>query len=282
MTKEEFLTSLNKKLVSAKVSKGERESSRAFYDEAISDRVESGLSEAMAIGQMGDTGDIVDRIVAEIPPVPRAIARADTGSKTLNIILLVILSPIWAPLALALACCVLAVYVSIWATVAALWACVVALLLCGPLGIVIFVLGIADQASVSGLWSLGAGMAACGLGIFAFFGTRRLTAQLMKLTARFARWVGHFFVKDDGAIETETETETETEAEAETESPLSSEEEADSRSITRKRFLVTAVMLVVAGIVCVLAAWVLSGYDLNNFQTITLGPIDIVSFSMDL
>ena len=120
MTKQEFLSELERAL--GKLPHAEVEQALAFYDEAISDRMEDGLSEAEALAGLGPVDEIAAQIAAETPPIPRAIARANTGSRTLNIVLLAVFSPIWIPVVLALAAAALAVYVAIWAVIAALWA----------------------------------------------------------------------------------------------------------------------------------------------------------------
>ena len=120
MTKQEFLSELERAL--GKLPHAEVEQALAFYDEAISDRMEDGLSEAEALAGLGPVDEIAAQIAADDPPIPRAIARANTGNRTLNIVLLAVFSPIWIPIVLALAAAALAVYVAIWAVIAALWA----------------------------------------------------------------------------------------------------------------------------------------------------------------
>ena len=120
MTRQEFLSELERAL--GKLPHAEVEQALAFYDEAVSDRMEDGLSEVEAVADLGLIDEIAAQITAETPPIPRAIARANTGSRTLNIVLLAVFSPIWVPVALALAAAALAVYVAIWAVIAALWA----------------------------------------------------------------------------------------------------------------------------------------------------------------
>ena len=93
MTKQEFLSELERAL--GKLPHAEVEQALAFYDEAISDRMEDGLSEAEAVAGLGPVDEIAAQIAAETPPIPRAIARANTGSRSLNIVLLAVFSPIW-------------------------------------------------------------------------------------------------------------------------------------------------------------------------------------------
>ena len=161
MNKTEFLDALRHAL--GKLPSYEVEQSIAFYAEMIDDRIEDGMSEQEAVAALGSVHAIAAQIVAETPPIPKAIAKANTGSRTLNIVLLAILSPIWVTLALAFACMVLAIYLAIWSVVVALWAVVLTL--------------------------------ASGLGLFAWFGVLAASKGLVNLTHSFARWVKGLFIK---------------------------------------------------------------------------------------
>ena len=70
MTKQEFLSELERAL--GKLPHAEVEQALAFYDEAISDRMEDGLSEAEAVADLGPIDEIAAQIAAETPPIPRA------------------------------------------------------------------------------------------------------------------------------------------------------------------------------------------------------------------
>ena len=74
MTKQEFLSELERAL--GKLPHAEVEQALAFYDDASSDRMEDGLSEAEAVAGLGPVDEIAAQIAAETPPIPRAIARA--------------------------------------------------------------------------------------------------------------------------------------------------------------------------------------------------------------
>ena len=59
----------------------------------IDDRIEDGMTEQQAVAALGPVGVIAAQIIAETPPIPKAIAKANTGSRTLNIVLLAVFSP---------------------------------------------------------------------------------------------------------------------------------------------------------------------------------------------
>ena len=187
MNKTEFTDALRRAL--GKLPSYEVEQSIAFYSEMIDDRVEDGMSEADAVAALGPVGAIADQIIAETPVIPKAIAKANTGSRTLNVVLLVVFSPIWVPVALALVMAALMVYLSIWMVIVALWATVVALLLCGPIGIVGLVWCLATGYPLTAAWLLGCGLAAAGTGLFALFGVLAASKGLVQLTHSFARWI---------------------------------------------------------------------------------------------
>ena len=182
MNKTEFLDALRHAL--GKLPSYEVEQSIAFYAEMIDDRIEDGMSEQEAVAALGSVHAIAAQIVAETPPIPKAIAKANTGSRTLNIVLLAILSPIWVTLALAFACMVLAIYLAIWSVVVALWAVVLTLLLCAPIGVFGLAWCAATGFPLSGIWVFGS-----------WFGVLAASKGLVNLTHSFARWVKGLFIK---------------------------------------------------------------------------------------
>ena len=193
MNKTEFLTALRHAL--GKLPSYEVEQSIAFYAEMIDDRIEDGMDEQDAVAALGPIDAIAAQIIAETPPVPKAIAKANTGNRTLNIVLLAVLSPIWVTLVLAFAATVLMVYLSIWMVVVSLWAVVVMLLLCGPIGLFGLAWCMAIGYPLSGVWMLGCGLAGAGLGLFSWFGVVAASKGLVNLTHSFARGVKSLFVK---------------------------------------------------------------------------------------
>lgn len=199
MNKTEFVDALRRSL--GKLPSYEVEQSIAFYAEMIDDRVEDGMSEQDAVAALGPVGAIAAQIIAETPAIPKAIAKANTGSRTLNIVLLAVFSPIWVPIVLALAAAAFMVYLSIWMVIVALWMTVAILLLCGPIGIVGFAWCLGTGYPLTAAYLLGCGLAAAGVGLFAWFGVLAASKGLFNLTRQFARWIKGLFVKRarDGA-----------------------------------------------------------------------------------
>ena len=196
MTKQEFLSELERAL--GKLPHAEVEQALAFYDEAISDRMEDGLSEAEALAGLGPVDEIAAQIAAETPPIPRAIARANTGSRTLNIVLLAVFSPIWIPVVLALAAAALAVYVAIWAVIAALWAVDAALVLMPFAGLAALASTLGGGMPLPGVFVFGLSLVSSGFGLVASFAVFWASKLLFRATRTFARWIASLFVRVSG------------------------------------------------------------------------------------
>lgn len=196
MTKQEFLSELERAL--GKLPHAEVEQARAIYDEAIRDRMEDGLSEAEAVADLGPIDEIAAQIAAETPPIPRAIARANTGSRTLNIVLIAVFSPIWVPVVLALAAAALAVYVAIWAVIAALWAADATLVLMPFAGLAALASTLGGGMPLPGVFVFGLSLVSSGFGLVASFAVFWASKLLFQATRIFARWIASLFVRVSG------------------------------------------------------------------------------------
>lgn len=109
--------------------------------------------------------------------------------------LLALFSPVWVPVAGALALAALCIYLAIWLIIAAMWMLVVILIGMGPLGLFVFANILARGFALSSFFALGLCLMACGAGLLATFGVMGVSKQLALLTRDFARWVRGLFVK---------------------------------------------------------------------------------------
>ena len=107
MNKIEFINLLNKKIQT--LPRKEKKERISFYSEMIDDYIEEGLSEEEAINKIGDINEIVKSINLEVN---------NENKKKYNvweIMLLIIGSPIWAPILLSILVVILAINVALWA-----------------------------------------------------------------------------------------------------------------------------------------------------------------------
>jgi uncharacterized membrane protein len=195
MNKAQFLGNLQAAL--SRLPQSEIEQSLAYYVEMIDDRIEEGMSEEDAVAQLGDIWTIANQIISETPFIPRTVAKAKTGSKTLNIVLLIVFSPLWVPLAIALSVTVLSIYLILWVIIFVLWSTVAALVLAGLAGLLSTIFFLIAGYPLSALLSVGGGLFCLGIGIFCYFGVLAASKGLFKLTRLFARKIRSLFVHEE-------------------------------------------------------------------------------------
>lgn len=131
MTRDEFLGRLGELL--ACLPAEQVEETKAFYAEAIADRMEDGMSEEEAVAAMGTPGEVAEATLDDLPAVPRAIARTRQRSTALLWVLTIVGSPVWVPLLAAFAAVAVTVYICIWVLALCVWIVAAAL---GGVGVV--------------------------------------------------------------------------------------------------------------------------------------------------
>ena len=183
MRKQEFLDELAARL--SNLPKDNLNERLDFYREMIEDRMEEGLSEEEAVAAAGS----IDRIVAQIasdrslPIIKEKVIVTGALSDKWKMALLVIGSPIWLSLIIALAAVgislvasvfavAVSLYATIWSLVITLCAVFVAFAASTPLGALLSVIYVANGDFVSSMAYLSAALVLAGLAIFAFLGIK--------------------------------------------------------------------------------------------------------------
>ena len=188
MNKAEFLQKLRAAL--SGLPQSDVEEKVEFYSEMIDDRMEDGLSEEEAVATVGSVEEIVREIVADIPlsKIAKEKIKPKRKMRAWEIILLILGSPIWLSLLIAVFAVILSAYACIWSAIAAFWSGFAALV-----GVCLggFVMGIWVMISGSfpvGLLLFGGGLLSGGLAVFAFFGCHAATKGVIFLTKRLVLW----------------------------------------------------------------------------------------------
>jgi uncharacterized membrane protein len=194
MNKAEFLNQLRKAL--GRLPHYEVEQSIAFYSEMIDDRVEDGMGEQAAVSSLGSIDEIASHIMSEMPIVPKTIAKANTGSKTLNIVLLVVFSPVWIPIALALIAVAFSIWLTLWILIFSLWLVVFSLVVAGIVAVIGAIVLLIQAHPLTALLSLGSGFICVGIGLFSYFGVLAASKGLFELTKLFTRKIRSLFVRE--------------------------------------------------------------------------------------
>lgn len=199
MNKQEFLEKLRKRL--SGLPQEDINERLTFYGEMIDDRIEDGLSETEAVEQIGSIDNIAEQVIADTPVTKIAKEKIKTARRLSagEIVLLVLGSPIWLSLGIALFAVIFSLYISLWAVIISLWAVFVSFAACFIGGIFSCVIFIASSNTVSGIAMLAAGIVCAGLSIFMFYGCKAVTMGALLLTKKIAICIKNCFIKKEAA-----------------------------------------------------------------------------------
>jgi uncharacterized membrane protein len=200
MTKIQFVMSLQDQL--AGLPRDELEQRLEFYSEMIDDRIEEGMTEAEAVEAIGSVEDIVAQIIAETPlvKIAKEKIRPKRRLKTWEILLLVLGSPLWLPLLVAVGAVILAVYASAWSVIVSLWAAFGALIASAVAGLVEGIALACLGHLPAGMLMLASGMVCAGSSILMFYGCKASTKGILLLTKKMALWLKNRFMKKEAAV----------------------------------------------------------------------------------
>ena len=199
MNKQEFLAQLRKGL--SGLPQEDIDERLAFYGEMIDDRMEDGIPEETAVSEIGTVDGLVAQIIADIP-LGKLVKEKITPKKKLKaweIVLLVLGSPIWLSLLLAVVAVILSLYVVLWSVIVVLWAAFASLVACGLAGIAAGAYFAVSGNGLTGIATIGAGIVCTGLSVFAFFGCKAATKGILSLTKKLAIGIKNCFIKKEEA-----------------------------------------------------------------------------------
>lgn len=190
MTKRKFLAKLKYNLYG--LSRTDRQRSLDYYAEMIDDRMEEGMSEEEAVAGVGTPDEAAAQIFAELQPDAAGNSSASRSMRGWEIALLILGSPLWLALLIALfavivgvLAVVLALYVSVWAVIFSLWASWLAVGITAVVGIPASVVVLLTGKPGVGLFLLGSGLVLASLTVGLFF----LCGILTKLLCRFSTYL---------------------------------------------------------------------------------------------
>ena len=177
MTKDRFLCLLQDRLCA--LPQDEIEERLGFYNEAIEDRMEEGLSEEDAVFSMGTVDEIVAQIISDC-----GIILPKRHRKAWEIVLLVLGSPLWLSLLISVIAVVVAVYVSLWAVIVSLWAVFLSLSVCVAAGLLVGIYFLCAESIFSGVAVIAAAVICAGCAILLFFGCKVTTKGILLRTKK--------------------------------------------------------------------------------------------------
>ncbi len=199
MNKQEFLDRLWAGLYG--LPQDDVEERLSFYSEMIDDRMEDGLTEEEAVAEIGPADAIISQIIEETPltKIVGERMRPQGRHKVWQTILLVLGSPIWLSLLIALFAVLFAVYVAAWAVIISLWAVEAAFIVSALAGAAAGILLIFRGNLPSGLVLIAAALVLAGLSIFLFFGCLMATKGILALTKKILSGIKSLFLRKENA-----------------------------------------------------------------------------------
>ena len=187
MDKESYLARLRDALRG--LPEADIETSAQYYAELIEDRMEDGLSEAEAVAELPTPEDAAEAILLEQPLARIVVARVKPRRKlsVLEIVLLVLGSPVWLPLLVTVAVLALTAYLLIWVVALVLWTVDLSAAAAAVGGLVGMLAGILQRSMNLELFSVGTALAGAGFTILLFFAalwSTKASARLGKALLR--------------------------------------------------------------------------------------------------
>ena len=177
MDKKAFLSQLKKGL--SDLPQTDINERLNFYSEMIDDYMEEGLSEEEAVNRIGAVNEIAAQILADASPAPKK-------RSPWKIAAIILGSPIWFSLLIAVFAVILSLYGTLWSVIVSLWSVFVALVSCAFAGLLCGVGLAVSGFAIPGLAMVGAALVCVGLSVFTFYGCKAATKAAVLLTRNVA------------------------------------------------------------------------------------------------
>lgn len=195
MNKQEFIAELKNKLFCLPYQ--DIEKSVEYYSEIIDDSVEDGMSEEDAVASLGDIDEIVSQILMETPITTLVKEKVKQG-RTLQaweIVLLILGSPIWLSLGIAIFSVAFSLYITVWAVVFSLFVVVLALFVTVLAFFIASVGLLFTKAFLQSALFLGAAFVIAGVTILLFLGSWYTAKGVAILTKMIFKSIKTSFTK---------------------------------------------------------------------------------------
>lgn len=194
MNKTEFLDELKTRLFGLPDS--DIKEHLDFYAEMIDDRIEDGLREEEAVAQIGNTEEIVSRILEDFPlsKIVKEKVKPKRKLSVWEVILLVLGAPLWLPLIVAAAAVILALFLSLLVILLSLWVIAASLAVCFIGGLFTAIVMVMRGYILTGIMCVGTALVCAGLSIFMFFACRAISKWVFAGLKKAVRKIKAHFV----------------------------------------------------------------------------------------
>lgn len=196
MNRNEFMNEIRSRLTG--LPEADIQKTLDFYNEALEDRMEDGLSEDQAVEALGTPAEIADKVLMEtpIPTLLKAQPAIEPGRKikAWEIVLIVLGAPIWLPVAIVLFAVVLLLGIAIVAVVLALIFAVFAAAISGVVAAFGSLVGIIMGEGARGLLEFAAALLIVGIAVLLFIPIKAGVIWLIEMMGRMAAKIKMRFI----------------------------------------------------------------------------------------
>ena len=193
MNKEQFIAALRARL--SQLADEEIDKSAAYYAEMIDDMVEDGKTEQEAVSSLEDVDVIAERILQDMPisALVKSSVKPKGGWTALTIILAVLASPIWLPIAISLLAVFLSLYIVLWSLLISFIGTAASLLISG-IAVIVGAFILMPQYILP---TIGAGLILLGAGLLLALGVKYAIVGTIRMSAAIGRGIKKMFIRKE-------------------------------------------------------------------------------------
>ncbi len=196
MNRNEFMNEIRSRLTG--LPEADIQKTLDFYNEALDDRMEDGLSEDQAVEALGTPAEIADKVLMETPLPTLVKAQPATEPrrkiKAWEIVLIVLGAPVWLPITIGLFAVGLSLALALIAVVLSLIFAVLATAVCGVAAAFGSLVGIIMGEGTRGLLEFAASLLAVGIAVLLFIPIKAGALWLVEMMGRMATKIKMRFI----------------------------------------------------------------------------------------
>ncbi|MBQ2971771.1 MAG: DUF1700 domain-containing protein [Ruminococcus sp.] len=194
MNQCEFICELNRRL--SGLPEEDINKSIDYYCELIDDYIEDGKSEEEAVAALGDIDDIVNQIYTDTPlsKIVKAKVKPNRALRAWEIILIVLGSPIWLSIMIAVLAVVFSVYIVLWSVVISLYSVVLSVAVTSLVLFIGILVSVLKGLFLNAVIFLALTLVLAGLTILLFVGTNYFAKAMIIVSKLIFKSIKQLFI----------------------------------------------------------------------------------------
>ena len=196
MDRYEFLYELRSKI--SQLPEVEIEKHLSYYQEMIDDRIEDGMTEEEAVASLEAVSVIAERILLDTPitTLVKTKVKPKKGWSVAAIAAVVLGSPVWIAILVALAAVAFTLFVAFWAVAISIAAAMAAVVLTG-IGLLIAPIFMISSGLPVAMLCFAAGLGVIGIALLGFVGVKYLAKGIVSLGKLTIRGIKSVFIRKE-------------------------------------------------------------------------------------